>query len=610
MEFEPIKYYQHELKDKVNTAAAEYFEQLTADSGVDVGENIASSNRLETARSESEANKKTLNRWKGLRGFCWFLFVVILIVFAVGLIVSIVTNNNGDISVAWLVTTIVLGIADIGIIVFIFTYLKKKIDQYSELQKEHDARVDSFYAECYKQVLPLFSHLDQTDFVKIVNDCVPTFSLDETFSTEKAEMLAVVYGYDNKIPDETSIYGLYSGNVKTNPFVKFRTINHRIYNKVYVGTLHISWTETHGFGENQETVTHSETLTAEVIEPAPEYSKNAYLVYGNNAAPDLNFSREPSGLNAKSSEKDIDKLVKSKSKKLEKMTETAITKGGTFQAMANTRFEALFGAFDRDNEVQYRLLFTPLAQQNMTALITAKQPYTDDFSFSKRGKINIISSTHSAFTEDFEEKTFLGETDIRKIKKHFISSVNDNFSALYFDLCPLLSIPLYQQTEAGKFDITPPERHVTDAEAEAVVNHMDGLLFKNPEANITDQLLKVGYAGSVGNSDIFDVDSLSYLETPEVAYIPKMGGDGCIHDVPVHYFVYTEKRQRSRVCIRNYEGTKSNFSSLMNEKKYFEEEKDFYTSAVKNRKCVGFVLPTDYNYSKEEDERIDEIVSI
>ena len=63
--------------------------------------------------------------------------------------------------------------------------------------------------------------------------------------------------------------------------------------------------------------------------------------------------------------------------------------------MSNTRFEVLFGALDRTNEVQFRELFTPLAQTNMVDLILSKTGYGDDFNFRKRRRMNEIVSEHS-----------------------------------------------------------------------------------------------------------------------------------------------------------------------------------------------------------------------
>ena len=47
--------------------------------------------------------------------------------------------------------------------------------------------------------------------------------------------------------------------------------------------------------------------------------------------------------------------------------------GGQFQEMANSEFDVLFGANDRDHEVQFRLMYTPLAQRNTVDLIKDKK---------------------------------------------------------------------------------------------------------------------------------------------------------------------------------------------------------------------------------------------
>ena len=63
--------------------------------------------------------------------------------------------------------------------------------------------------------------------------------------------------------------------------------------------------------------------------------------------------------------------------------------------MGNSEFEVLFGATNRNNEVQFRLLFTPLAQKQLLGLMKDKEiAFGDDFNFIKRNKINIIIPDH------------------------------------------------------------------------------------------------------------------------------------------------------------------------------------------------------------------------
>jgi hypothetical protein len=79
------------------------------------------------------------------------------------------------------------------------------------------------------------------------------------------------------------------------------------------------------------------------------------------------------------SDKDNDKFVASRVKDLDKLEEKAVKAGKTFTKLGNDEFEAFFGADDRDNEVEYRLLFTPLAILNEMDLIKNPAPFGDDF---------------------------------------------------------------------------------------------------------------------------------------------------------------------------------------------------------------------------------------
>ena len=66
-----------------------------------------------------------------------------------------------------------------------------------------------------------------------------------------------------------------------------------------------------------------------------------------------------------------------------------------FTSMSNTDFEVLFDALDRTDEVQFRTLFTPLAQTNMVSLIRSQTGYGDDFVFVKANRMNFVATDHS-----------------------------------------------------------------------------------------------------------------------------------------------------------------------------------------------------------------------
>ena len=116
-----------------------------------------------------------------------------------------------------------------------------------------------------------------------------------------------------------------------------------------------------------------------------------------------------------------------------------------FTAMTNDKFDVLFGAIDRTNETEFRLLFTPLAQNSMINLIENAKPYGDDFYFVKENCLNYISSIHSQTEDYFIEPSKYSSYSYDESRNKFIEYNCHFLEALYFDLAPLLCIPLYQQ---------------------------------------------------------------------------------------------------------------------------------------------------------------------
>jgi len=131
-----------------------------------------------------------------------------------------------------------------------------------------------------------------------------------------------------------------------------------------------------------------------VTKPKPEYSTHTALVYGCQAAPDLHFSRKAAHTE-RLSERELERKIRSGEKDLLERAEQSTVEGGDFREMTNTEFDVLFGALDRDNEVQFRVMFTPLAQNNTVDLLRNTSGFGDDFSFYKQGRLNHIVSEHA-----------------------------------------------------------------------------------------------------------------------------------------------------------------------------------------------------------------------
>ncbi len=218
--------------------------------------------------------------------------------------------------------------------------------------------------------------------------------------------------------------------------------------------------------------------------------------------------------------------------------------------MGNEEFDVLFGALDRDNEVQFRLLFTPLAQKNLLALIKDADGYGDDFTMVKSGCLNYISSQHSSdWDPDTDGAQFYSYShDIAR--QNFINFNVAYFRSLYFDFAPLLSIPLYQQQKPHEYIYKDfYDRNYTRHETEYAVNNMNVAAFAPPEAKTTT-ILKTHFMATEGKSDKVCVTAYSYRTVDRVDFIPVLGGDGNFHNVPVPWVEYIPISNERTVMLK------------------------------------------------------------
>jgi hypothetical protein len=276
------------------------------------------------------------------------------------------------------------------------------------------------------------------------------------------------------------------------------------------------------------------------------------LNYCSQGAPDLSFSRRAAHLEQKS-EKGIEKLVKRGEKKLKRRIDRAISQNGDFMSMSNSRFEVLFDALDRTNEVQYRLLFTPLAQTNMVELLLSKLGYGDDFRFIKTRRTNRIISGHSQgralnlLPKDYVSYSY------DTVRRNFIRKNKEFFKAVYFDFAPLLAIPVYQEKPAHSLESVPDlARSYSLRECEVLANAIDRSYVVHPETK-TPAILKASFVGSRKNTDEVCITAYSYDILKQVDYVSVYGDDGDYHDVPVEWDEYLPLEARNYFFITTEE---------------------------------------------------------
>ena len=495
---EPELLYTRELKQKHHDNVVNYFNKLVEKAKTDKDANKATCSKYYKECAKLEVlNKKSrnLNILKGL-----FIFLCLLIA---------------------------------GIFLLIFVYKPKRKALDAEISKQQQI-IQELLDEANAQMASLNYLFESSIPAKIMQTTTPLIQMDRIFDVSKYEMLREKYGMWDNSDKDSSTLDLQSGSILGNPFVVFKDKVKSTVMQRYEGTLSISYYV--GYGKDRRLV--HEVLHAHVDKPKPVYSNDTYLVYGNEAANHLSFSRTPSNINTFKSEADIDKYVRKHEKDLTKLAEKAMKKGGTYTPLGNSEFELFFGGLDRDNEVEYRLLFTPLAQKSMLQVLKSKVGYGDDFRFVKDKGLNVITSAHSQGSTLFVDADSFRGFDFEKVEDNFITYNENYFKALFFDFAPLLSIPLYQQHKPHEYiyrDLYGSNFNCF--EHEVVANKYNKSIFAPINAK-TDVIIKTLFDKKSEDSDVVNVKSYSHDMIQRTEIVTVWGGDGHPHGVPVHWIEY------------------------------------------------------------------------
>ena len=495
---EPEKLYNYELKYKHHDNVVEYFANLVKKAGTDKEANKITCTKYYEENDNLTKLRKEQRKWHGL-----------MILFAI------------------------LCVLIVGIFLLIFVYKPHWKDISVRIAKQEEI-VQSLLKEANVQMASLNALFEEAIPAKIMETTTPLIDMDRVFDVKKYEMLHEKYGLWDNSDEKSSTLDLQSGTILGNPFVIFKD---RIQSEVlqrYEGTTVITYWR--GTGKDRHMVT--ETLTAYVEKPKPVYSEETYLVYGNEAGSHLKFSRSPSCLNSLKNEKEVEKYVNKHEKDLEKLANQAAKKGETFTPLGNTEFDLFFGAHDRDNEVEFRLLFTPLGQKSMMQILKSKIGYGDDFRFIKDKGLNVITSQHSQGDKLFVSADKFKGFDLEKVYDNFLAINEEYFRALFFDFAPLLAIPLYQQHKAHEYiykDVY--KQNISPFEHEVLANKFPPVMFM-PIGATTLVILKTALEKRQGHQDVVKVTSHSFKTVERTEIVYKFGGDGRSHAVPVKWVEY------------------------------------------------------------------------
>lgn len=520
--YDPLTEYVNVYRHKFKEVAEKTFAELAAEAQVDVEKNRETCRRIyseEDSLSKVEAGIRWQKVWRVLLWLC----------VAVGFIVGFTMYDVLD-----YVDLLIVGFVIFGALGLLFTDINPKIKEMKSERDKLTAKVDKLKKEAWQQMAPLNNLYDWDVLTRMMTKTVPRLEFDPYFTTQRLADLKATYGWSDSFNAGRSVVYSHSGLINGNPFVICRTRKMEMGTKTYYGEKTIHWTteETDSDGKTR-TVHHSETLVASVTAPYPEYFEKTRLIYGNTAAPDLIFYRKQSGL------ADSEGSLKFKMKRHSLRKKSRDLSNADFAMMTNEEFEVAFDTSNRNNNQQYALLFTPLAQESMMNLLKDdKVGFGDDFDFGKQRMINVIFSKHmQSLNLDMNPQQYKG-FDYDKAEADFYAINSRYFRAIYFCFAPLLCVPMYQQIRPQE-DIygRNMQQHSSFWEHEALANFWGQGRFKHPSC-VTNCILKTEQVQTIGDNSTIKVNAYGYRTEQHLEYVSKWGGDGHLHHVPVYWDEY------------------------------------------------------------------------
>lgn len=520
--YDPLNEYVNVFHKRFKDVAETTFAELVNDAQIDIETNRDTCRQIYATESNLSSAKSRIVWW-----IVWCVLLWICVIIGVTIIVI---NFEGY--SAQLISSI--AIADIIILLYLILKVHPRLKQLKIEKNNLAETLTKLKNEAWQQMSPLNRLYDWDVLTRMMTRTVPRLEFDPYFTTQRLADLKITYGWDDAFNTDRSVIYSHSGLINGNPLIICRTRKMDMGSKTYYGHKTIHWTRREQDADGKyHTVHHSQTLTASVTAPYPEYFEKTRLIYGNTAAPDLIFYRKQSGLAGN------DNSLSFKWKKRSLRKKSRDLSNADFAMMTNEEFEIAFNTSNRNNNQQYALLFTPLAQESMLNLLKDnKVGFGDNFDFEKNKMINTVVSNHMQNLDLDMNPEQYRHFDYDKAKVDFYEINARYFRAIYFSLAPLLCVPLYQQIRPYS-DIYGRDmaQHSAFWEHEALANFWGQDHFKHPQC-VTDCILKTQQQKGRDDNSTITVYAHGYRTERRLAYISQWGGDGCSHRVPVYWDEY------------------------------------------------------------------------
>lgn len=549
---DPLEEYRDHFKPKHDDNVNKFFDDLVKESGVNLGENDLTVKEVKTLETRIKNEDKILAKARSLRTF---LIILTIVAFITAFIFIFLTATydaaESAISLPVLITVDVLSI----LLIVVFILINRKVirpkikdgeGRLRELKEKHEAKLN----EAWNQMSPLNSLFDPTMTPALVEKTIPLLNMDPLFDSKRFDYLNRKYGLSAATGANESALFVQSGEIQGNPFLLSKSLHMDMGTKTYTGSLVVTYTVTVYVNNKPQRQTRTQTLTASVERPFPYFTNDTVIIYGNEAAPNLSFNRYPQ-LDLKWNQKSLDAFVRKEEKEMERISNKGLKKGQHFQPLGNKEFEALFNAYNRDHELEYRLLFTALGQSEIMDLIKDKTVgFGDNFEFHKTKNLNVVRSRHSQnFDYSANPRNYI-HYDNKKVREAFVTYNNNYLRYFYFNIAPVLAIPLYQQHKPQEFIYnTDYKSHLSFYEHEATVNAFPASYLAHPEST-TQNILKTKLIAKGVDYDSVEITSHGFKTINRTTYVARTAGNGSIHQVPVHWVEYIPVSQTNNANVK------------------------------------------------------------
>ena len=533
--YNPLWKYRDEYREKFAQLTAEAFAHLTDVSGVDAADNAALLNEISRLERRIE-DERRIRAWKG-----FVVGVVLPWIISLGFRLWQCVNPSfaergmaaSEDEIVGLIVLLVVSLA------LEFAVLIPWYNASTALLVSLKERRDAAEAEAWRQMEPLNRLYDWDMTTALIQKTVPQLKFDKYFTERRLRDLRMRFGWQDDFNGDRSVLFAQTGQINGNPFVIGECLRREWGVKAYTGSLDIAWTERENDWDGKtRMVRRTQTLRATVSKPCPYFHTEKFVLYGNEAAPRLVFSRGASDLSREEGDGHGNSQTQREIDRLESMSRNR--EGGRgYTIMSNKEFEALFHATNRNDEIEFRLLFTSLAQKQMLDLLKDRTVgFGDDFAMCKESCITMVwpghLQEHVIDTDPVRFKDF----NLRRAEKRFRQFNEDYFRNIYFALAPLLAIPMYQQPPTYRVSYESAlDNSACFWEHESIANYLGEDAFR-PSGCTTRCLLKTMVESRSNGSSRIRVTANGYRGIDHIDLVRVHGGDGKDHDVPVHWTEY------------------------------------------------------------------------